>query len=135
MFAIGVLFVAAGYVLVYHGINVLAWSRQPDTTKTRPVPMQYLLGVPLPTAPPTDVFHPPFTLSDVDRANAAIALGAPGGASSLTGTGAIPNSQLPPTLRGQQTQPNNNNQGVLPVVPGDPGSVGGPPPISGGGAV
>jgi hypothetical protein len=84
-----------GYVLTYYAVDVLMWSRSTDANKTRPVPLRYLLGLPVPTTVPTDTFHPLFTLNDTDRANAVIAMGgaslpAPPSALSQTPDGVNP---------------------------------------------
>lgn len=111
MFAVGVAFVSLGYVLVYHGIDVLQWAQSDVASKTRPVPMSILFGAPLPTAPPTDVFHPVFTLSATDRANAAIALGAQN-PNVPAGTALAPPSNVPGGGGGGL---------VVPVLPGEGG--------------
>lgn len=110
----GVGFVAVGYVLMYYGIDVLAWSRSSVADKTRPVPLRYLLGVALPTAPPKDEFHPPFTLNATDRMNAVAALGA-GTDPVQAGTAIAPPSNTP--IPGQP----NGGQTVIPVLPGEGG--------------
>lgn len=95
MFAVGVAFVSLGYVLVYHGIDVLQWAQsgaananplpgQQNTQGTRPVPLSILFGAPLPTAPPTDKFLPIFHLSESDTLNPAKALGGGSGLNSMT---------------------------------------------------
>ncbi len=124
MFAVGVLFLSVGYALAYHGIDVLAWSRSTKAATTRPVPLQYLLGLPLPTSPPNDVFHPPFTLSDTDAQNAVSALGGSVPGSAIANDpGVVPNSQVPPAQPGNPDPKgfdrSNPNQGVIPTLPGE----------------
>lgn len=119
MFAVGVAFVSVGYVLLYHGIDVLQWAQsgaananplpgQQSKQGTRPVPLSLLFGAPLPTAPPTDTFLPIFHLSSDDTANPAKALGGGTGLNSAlsaqpavastggTGTGGLPGTSQAP---------------------------------------
>lgn len=118
MFLVGAAFLAVGYAVAYYGIDVLAWSRSSVADQTRPVPIRYLLGVALPTNPPKDPFHPPFTINDADRANAVMALG--GGTTPLP-----PGTVIAPpggdTSAGPGTDP--GGQVVIPVLPGEGGTV------------
>jgi hypothetical protein len=119
MFVLGIGFIITGYALAYYGIDVLSWSRSTVADKTRPVPIRYLFGVPIPTSPPVEQFHPPFTLNDADRANAVTALG--GGAAPVPAGAAV----APPSSTPVPGQP-NGGQLVIPVLPGEGGRT---PPV------
>lgn len=110
MFVIGLAMAMGGYALAYYAVNVLTWSRSPIANQTRPAPIKYVLGLPIPTAPDVTPFHPIFTIADLDRANAVYAMGGagateqagatPGGTGGLTGIPAIPGIPGIPGLGG-----------------------------------
>jgi len=89
MFIIGLAMAMGGYALAYYGINVLSWSRSPVANQTRPAPLKYVLGLPIPTAPDMTPFHPIFTIADLDRVNAVYAMGG-AGATEPTGAPGAP---------------------------------------------
>jgi hypothetical protein len=100
MFIIGLAMAMGGYALAYYSVNILAWSRSPIANQTRPAPLKYIIGVPIPTAPDTTPFHPIFTIADLDRANAVYAMGGagatdPSGAPGAGGTGGIGGLGIP----------------------------------------
>jgi hypothetical protein len=125
VFVLGIGFIITGYALAYYGIDVLSWSRSAVADKTRPVPIRYLFGVPIPTAPPMEQFHPPFTLNDVDRANAVTALG--GGTTGIAGTASADPAQMypdgTPRLWPNGTPRAQSDPRPQSLPPGDPRNV------------
>jgi hypothetical protein len=80
MFIIGLALAMGGYAVAYYALNVMTWSRSSVANQSRPVPLKYVLGVPVPTTGGPDMtpFHPIFTIADLDRANAVYAMGGAG---------------------------------------------------------
>jgi hypothetical protein len=76
MFIIGLGFLAIGYAIAYHGINVLMWAHGPgDASKQDPVPFHLLLGFPAGTGAVHPGFLPLINLEGVKAGQGATALG------------------------------------------------------------
>jgi len=82
MFIIGLALAMGGYAVAYYAMNVMTWSRSSVANQSRPAPLKYVFGLPIPVAPDPTPFHPIFTIADLDRANAVYAMG---GASAQAG--------------------------------------------------
>jgi hypothetical protein len=87
MFIVGLALAMGGYAVAYYSVTVMTWSRSSVANQSRPVPLKYVFGLPIPVAPDPTPFHPIFTIADLDRANAVYAMG--GASAGSGGTGAL----------------------------------------------